>query len=113
MLRIAPILNEGFNVLVWREMVETANRGRINVRLPSDPCATPYNRSMVTIYGKDTCPYTQAARDDYERRGVAFQYINVKKDAAQLQHMLSLSKGRRAVPVIDDNGTITIGFGGT
>ena len=68
---------------------------------------------MVTIYGKDSCPYTQAARDDFKRRGIAFQYINVKKDAAQLQHMLTLSNGRRAVPVIDDNGAITIGFGGT
>lgn len=67
---------------------------------------------MVTIYGKDTCPYTQAARDDYARRGIAFDYINVKKDAGQLAHMLTLSKGRRAVPVIDDNGTITIGFAG-
>ena len=74
---------------------------------------TLYNSSMVTIYGKDSCPYTQAARDDYARRGIAFEYINVKKDAGQLQHMLTLSKGRRAVPVIDDNGTVTIGFGGT
>ena len=68
---------------------------------------------MVTIYGKDSCPYTQAARDDYAKRGIAVQYINVKKDAAKLQHMLTLSQGRRAVPVIDDNGTVTIGFGGT
>jgi len=68
---------------------------------------------MVTIYGKDTCPYTQAALDDYRGRGIAVSYINVKKDAKQLEHMLKLSKGRRAVPVIDDNGTITIGFGGT
>lgn len=68
---------------------------------------------MVTIYGKDSCPYTQAARDDYAKRGIAVDYINVKKDAARLQQMLALSKGRRAVPVIDDNGTVTIGFGGT
>jgi len=68
---------------------------------------------MVTIYGKDTCPYTTAAREDYTRRGMEVKYVNVKKDAAQLAHMLTLSKGRRAVPVIDDNGTITIGFGGT
>lgn len=68
---------------------------------------------MVTIYGKDTCPYTQAARDDYARRGVPFEYFNVKKDAAQLERMLTFSNGRRAVPVIVDDGTVTIGFGGT
>jgi glutaredoxin len=45
---------------------------------------------------------------------VPFEYINVKKDEAQLQRMLGYSKGRRVVPVIvDDKGTVTIGFGGT
>jgi hypothetical protein len=45
---------------------------------------------------------------------VPFEYINVKKDAGQLQRMLGLSNGRRVVPVIvDDGGTVTIGFGGT
>ncbi|HTK29175.1 MAG TPA: UXX-star (seleno)protein family 1 [Vicinamibacterales bacterium] len=69
---------------------------------------------MVTIFGKDTCPYTQAARDDYERRGVAFEYVNVKKSAAGLERMLAFSKGRRSVPVIvDAEGQVTIGFGGT
>lgn len=69
---------------------------------------------MVTIFGKDTCPYTQAARDDYAKRGVAFEYINVKKNAAELERMLTFSKGRRAVPVIvGDDGRVTIGFGGT
>jgi glutaredoxin 3 len=68
---------------------------------------------MVTIFGKDACPYTQAARDDYERRGVVFEYINVKKNAAELERMLRFSQGRRAVPVIVENGQVTIGFGGT
>jgi glutaredoxin 3 len=68
---------------------------------------------MVTIFGKDSCPYTQAARDDYERRGVAFDYINVKKDAVALDRMLRYSKGRRAVPVIVEGERVTIGFGGT
>jgi glutaredoxin len=69
---------------------------------------------MVRIYGKDSCPYTQAARDDHARRGIAFEYVNVKKDAAELQRMLTYSGGRRAVPVIvDDDGRVTIGFGGT
>lgn len=41
------------------------------------------------------------------------QYINVKKDPAALQEMLKYSSGRRAVPVIVEDGTVTIGFGGT
>jgi glutaredoxin 3 len=44
---------------------------------------------------------------------VEVEYINVKKNAAELKRMLEFSKGRRAVPVIVDDGEVTIGFGGT
>jgi glutaredoxin len=44
---------------------------------------------------------------------VAFEYLNVKKNPAELQRMLGFSKGRRAVPVIVENDQVTIGFGGT
>ena len=37
----------------------------------------------------------------------------MKKNPADLTRMLEFSKGRRAVPVIVDNDTVTIGFGGT
>jgi glutaredoxin 3 len=69
---------------------------------------------MVVIYGKNSCPYTQAARDDYARRGIAFEYVDVKKNPSALDQMLGHSKGRRAVPVIvEADGRVTIGFGGT
>jgi glutaredoxin 3 len=68
---------------------------------------------MVLIFGKDTCPYTQAARDHYLDRGAAVEYFNVKKEPGQLARMLEYSKGRRAVPVIVEDGKVTIGFGGT
>ena len=67
---------------------------------------------MVQIFGKDTCPYTRAARDHYTERGIAVEYHNVKKDAAALAEMLTLSHGRREVPVIVEAGQVTIGFGG-
>jgi len=68
---------------------------------------------MVVIFGKDTCPYTQDAREHYKKSGAAVEYVNVKKDAAGLQRMLEFSGGRRNVPVIVEDGTVTIGFGGT
>ena len=68
---------------------------------------------MVTIFGKDTCPYTQAARDHYAGKGVAVEYVNVRKDPAELARMLEFSRGKREVPVIVDEGKVTIGFGGT
>lgn len=68
---------------------------------------------MVLIFGKDGCPYTEAAREEYARRKVPFEYINVKKNRADLDRMLQYSGGQRRVPVIVDQGTVTIGFGGT
>ena len=42
-----------------------------------------------------------------------FEYINVKKSAADLERMLTYSGGQRRVPVIVDGEKVTIGFGGT
>jgi glutaredoxin 3 len=68
---------------------------------------------MVLIFGKDTCPYTQNARDHYAEAKIPFEYVNVKKNTADLARMLTYSKGARRVPVIVDQGEVTIGFGGT
>jgi glutaredoxin 3 len=68
---------------------------------------------MVQIFGKDTCPYTNAAKEHYSGRGVSVEYHNVKKDPAALARMLVLSQGKRDVPVIVEAGKVTIGFGGT
>jgi glutaredoxin 3 len=68
---------------------------------------------MVLIFGKDTCPYTQAARDDFAARQIPFEYVNVKKDPADLKRMLGYTNGRREVPVIVEGSKVTIGFGGT
>ena len=66
----------------------------------------------VLIYGKDSCPYTADAREYYGTRGEV-QYFNVKKDAEALRRMLELTGGQRRVPVVVEDGTVTIGFGGT
>ena len=66
---------------------------------------------MIEIFGKDSCPYTQAAVEAYRPKGAV--YINVKKDAAGLARMLEFSKGQRRVPVIVEDGKVTIGYGGT
>ncbi len=41
------------------------------------------------------------------------EYINVKKNAAELERMLKYSNGRRLVPTIVEDEKVTIGFGGT
>ena len=67
---------------------------------------------MVLIFGKDSCPYTQAARDHYADSNIPFQYFNVRKNPADLDRMLAYSKGRREVPVIVEADAVTIGYAG-
>ena len=68
---------------------------------------------MVLIFGKEHCPYTSAAIDHYSRQDIEFEYIDVKRDRAELERMLGYSGGHRRVPVIVDEGKVTIGWGGT
>jgi glutaredoxin len=42
---------------------------------------------------------------------VPFRYVDVKSDAKELARMVELSGGRR-VPVIVDNGRVSVGFDG-
>jgi glutaredoxin len=67
----------------------------------------------VVIYGKDGCGYTRAACDDYSKRQVAFQFVNVQADPDKLKELMRHTKGKRVVPVIVDDGKVTIGFPGT
>ena len=66
--------------------------------------------SKVTIYGKADCPHTARARRHYAAQGA--QYVDVKADAEALERMLVLSRRRRAVPVIVEDGDVSVGFDG-
>jgi glutaredoxin 3 len=50
---------------------------------------------------------------DYGKRGVEVTYFNVKKDEGAMQRFLELSGGDRRVPLIEEDGRVTIGFNGT
>ncbi|MBI5235660.1 MAG: glutaredoxin [Deltaproteobacteria bacterium] len=67
----------------------------------------------VIIYGKDTCPYTSAARDEYAKKGYDVEYINVKASTENMEKMLKAGGGQRTVPVIVEGGRVIHGFGGT
>jgi glutaredoxin 3 len=71
------------------------------------------SQRTVLIYGKDGCPYTGAARADYARRGYDVQYYDAKRDALRLKELLAYSNNVRKVPVIVEDGRVTVGFGGT
>ena len=70
-------------------------------------------REPVTIYGKESCGYTSAARKDYAARGYPVEYFDVKADPAAMARFLELSLGERRVPLIVERGRVTVGFGDT
>jgi len=43
---------------------------------------------------------------------MTFQYSDVTRDKTAMQRMLEYSKGRRDVPVIVEDGKVSIGFDG-
>ncbi len=68
----------------------------------------------ILVYGKDSCPYTTAARRDYAARKLPFEYKNIGSDPSALQEMQRYAPGQTRVPIIVENGRVTIGYqGGT
>jgi glutaredoxin 3 len=53
------------------------------------------------------------AREAYEEKGYAVTYHDVKQNPSLLTQMLEHSDGRRSVPVIVEDGRVTVGYGGT
>ena len=66
---------------------------------------------MNVVYTIPGCPYCQAAKDDFRRRGLAYREIDVAGDPRAREEMIALS-GDHTVPVIVEGGHVTIGFGG-
>jgi len=83
---------------------------------PKDPGKAEAGRSgmsnKVRIFGKDTCPYTVRAREDYAKNGYDVEYIDVTKDPSMKEEMIKISGGK-LVPVIVEGGEVKIGHGGT
>lgn len=50
---------------------------------------------------------------DFGKRGFEVRYVDVKKRAKALERFLELSGGDRRVPLIEQEGKVTIGFEGT
>jgi glutaredoxin 3 len=67
----------------------------------------------VELYATTSCPYSAAAREDLEWRGVDFVEYDVEKDSNAYERMLELTGGNRTVPVIVEEGRpIQVGWMG-
>jgi glutaredoxin 3 len=58
----------------------------------------------IELYTTVGCPYSEAAREDLEWRGVDFVEYDVEKDQEACERMLELTGGNRTVPVIFEEG---------
>ena len=59
---------------------------------------------QIELYTTAGCPYSEAAREDLEWRGVDFIEYNVERDEEARRRMLELTGGNRTVPVIFEEG---------
>lgn len=58
----------------------------------------------VELFSTEKCPYSAAAREDLEWRGVEFVEYDVEKDREAYGRMIELTDGQRTVPVIFEEG---------
>jgi glutaredoxin 3 len=64
----------------------------------------------VKIFTSPTCGYCAQAKEYFTERGIAFEAIDVTKDAEALKEMKRISGGARSVPVIAVDDEVIIGF---
>ncbi len=58
----------------------------------------------IVVYSGPNCPYCTRAKLLLQKKGAAFEEINVKSDPSKLQEMLQRTDGRRTIPQIFING---------
>lgn len=63
----------------------------------------------IVVYSTPTCPYCVYAKNFFKEKGVVFEDVDVAKDHARAQEMITKS-GQMGVPVIDIGGEIVVGF---
>lgn len=63
----------------------------------------------VKIYSTPTCPFCMMAKKFLKENNIDFEDIDVSTDQAKAQEMVQKS-GQMAVPVIDIDGEIIVGF---
>ena len=72
-----------------------------------------HTSQRIHLYTTTGCPYSEAAREDLEWRGVDFVEYDVEKDREAYERMLEITGGSRTVPVIFEAGKPpTVGWQG-
>ena len=62
----------------------------------------------VLLYTKTGCPYCEAKRAELAARGVACREVDVSERPEAIPELLKLTRGRRVVPVVVQEGRIEV-----
>lgn len=54
----------------------------------------------ITLWVKADCPYCDALKRDLSERGIAYEEIDIERDAHLIPELLKLTGRRRIVPVL-------------
>jgi glutaredoxin len=65
------------------------------------------------LFGTSSCPFTQEMRAWLEWKGLEYKEYDVETDREARARMIAISGGRRAVPILAENGDVVqIGWQG-
>ncbi len=64
----------------------------------------------VKIFAAPTCGYCAQAKEYFTEKGIAFEAVDVTKDAEAFAEMRKISGGARSVPVIAIGDEVIVGF---
>ncbi len=67
------------------------------------------SKPKVTIYTTKTCPWCERAKEFFAEHKVTYEEKDVSNDDAAASEMIQKS-GQMAVPVIDIDGKIIVGY---
>lgn len=66
-------------------------------------------KKPVIVYGAEWCAFCHIAMEYFDKKGVKYEYRDVEAKEEWLQESVSKS-GQNAIPVLDFDGTIVVGF---
>jgi glutaredoxin len=58
------------------------------------------SEAAIKVYGADWCPLTARAIEYLERKGIAFDYINIEKDKEAARWVRTQNNGKERKPTI-------------
>ena len=60
--------------------------------------------AQIIVYSGPNCPYCQRAKMLLQKKGAAFEEIDVSQDPSKREEMMAKSGGKRSIPQIFING---------